>query len=326
VWKTYGPFLTLGWPQDTTGLEEGCFSDDQFLDLCDSISDAREQILMGQLGQFKEGVLASIFDSLDRVQHMFRRDRPDIVEEWYIRQDALVGRIEQGLGQLGLEHVKLIIVSDHGFSDYRYKVHLNRWLNERGYITTTEKNDPAGLQDVDWPQSQAYAVGLNSIYLNQVGREGKGSVTVSQRESVIAKLRDELTGWRGPDGHPVIQRALLQEEAFVGPLAAYGPDIVVGFSPGYRASAETGLGKWGDVSIESNQDHWGADHCIDSTAVPGVLFCNQGLVGYPHPSYRDFPALTVDTTLDSDGSAAPPPPDEEDQQIIEERLRSLGYL
>jgi len=33
TWKACGPFLTIGWPQDTTGLEEGCISDSQFLDL-----------------------------------------------------------------------------------------------------------------------------------------------------------------------------------------------------------------------------------------------------------------------------------------------------
>ncbi len=39
AWQASGPFLTLGWPQDTTALEDGCISDDQFLDLCDSIFD-----------------------------------------------------------------------------------------------------------------------------------------------------------------------------------------------------------------------------------------------------------------------------------------------
>jgi hypothetical protein len=101
---------------------------------------------------------------------------------------------------------------------------------------------------------------------------------------------------------------------------------VLGFSPGYRASAETGLGKWEEAGVEPNHDHWGADHCVDPQAVPGVLFCNQGLTGFPHPSYRDFPALAIGTTLDSDSSVPPPAFSEEDQDVVEERLRSLGYL
>ncbi len=33
IWKRCGPFLTLGWPQDTIGLEDRCITDGQFLNL-----------------------------------------------------------------------------------------------------------------------------------------------------------------------------------------------------------------------------------------------------------------------------------------------------
>ncbi len=79
AWEAAGSFLSLGWPQDTTGLEDGCISDEQFIALCEDIFAARERILFHFLEDFKEGVLASIFDDLDRVQHMFRRDRPEVV-------------------------------------------------------------------------------------------------------------------------------------------------------------------------------------------------------------------------------------------------------
>jgi predicted AlkP superfamily phosphohydrolase/phosphomutase len=327
TWKAFGPFLTLGCPQDTTGLEDRCITDSQFLDLCESISNTRERILMYQLQHFREGILASVFDSLDRIQHMFWRDRPDIVEEWYVKLDALVGRVEQCLADQGKDQPRIVIVSDHGIADFNYKVHLNRWLVECGYLVTKGDSQSGGLHDVDWSQSQAYAVGLNSLYLNLAGREGQGCVQASQKEPLINKLQDELLKWRGPDGRSVVQQVWRQDDAFVGPLAAYGPDIVVGFSPGYRASAQTGLGQWEKTTIEPNRDHWSADHCIDLQAVPGVLFSNQDLGNFPHPSYRDIPALTIGATLERSGSAPPPPSySDEDEEILEERLRSLGYL
>ena len=43
---------------------------------------------MRQIDAFREGMLAAIFDCLDRVQHMFWRERPDIVEQWYIKLDG----------------------------------------------------------------------------------------------------------------------------------------------------------------------------------------------------------------------------------------------
>jgi len=127
----------------------------------------------------------------------------------------------------------------------------------------------------------------------------------------------------------VLQRALLRDEALSGPLKEYGPDVILGYAPGYRASAETGLGKWKSQSFETNREHWGADHCIDSQAVPGVFFCSRGTEGIQHPSFRDIPALALGKDLVQDHNSsppAPPPSSNEDQEILEERLKSLGYL
>lgn len=327
TWKASGPFLTLGWPQDTTALEDQAITDDQFLDLCVLIFTAREKILMYHLDRFHEGVLASVFDSLDRVQHMFWRHRLDIVEAWYVRLDTLLGRVTERLAALGREQTRIVIVSDHGFADFNYKVHLNRWLIEGGYLMTQGNGRSGSLIDADWSHSQAYAIGLNSIYLNLVDREAQGCVPARQKELVVNKLQDELLAWQGPDGHPVVRQVWRQDDAFVGPYTAYGPDIVVGYSPGYRASAQTGLGEWEGTAAEPNHDHWGADHCIDPQAVPGVLFSNQDLHNFPRPSYGDIPALTIGMMPEQGGSAPPPPSyGDEDEEVVEERLRSLGYL
>ena len=326
AWSSCGPFLTLGWAQDTTALEEGCITDQQFLDLCQSIFHARERLLMHELKQFDEGVLAIVFDSLDRIQHMFLRDRPDIVEHWYERQDSLLGRVEDTLRTLGQEGVRIMLVSDHGFAPFRYKVNLNRWLVERGYLAPRGGATALRMESVDWSGSRAYALGLNSIYLNVKGREGRGVVPAGEANSVALQVAGELRAWHGPDGSPVVRRAIRRQDAFAGPLTEYGPDLVVGYSRGYRASSETGLGNWRESAIETNRDHWGADHCMDAVVVPGVLLCNEGLPASASLSYRDFPGLALGTELDPGRPAAPPSFDREDQDIIEERLRGLGYL
>jgi predicted AlkP superfamily phosphohydrolase/phosphomutase len=300
-------------------------ADEQFLALCESIDDARERVLLDQLAGFREGVLAAIFDSLDRIQHMFRRDRPEIVEQWYIRLDALVGRVENELQKSGGKPAKFLVMSDHGFADFGYKVHLNRWLVEKGYLATKDGGGK-GLSDVDWSKSAAYAIGLNSLYLNLAGREGRGIVALERVESLVAELKAELKTWVGPNGQQVISRALAKEQAFSGPLTPYGPDIVLGYSSGYRASAETGLGKWGAESIEPNHDHWGADHCIDSQLVPGVLFSKQGLSEYPSPSYRDIPMLVLGREIEHGDVEPPTISGDEGEDVLEERLKGLGYL
>ena len=327
TWKSCGPFLSLGWPQDTTGLEEGCITDEQFLALCEDIFTAREGILGYHLEQFREGIIASVFDCLDRIQHMFRRDRPDVVDDWYVKLDCLVGLVGEQFEKSSRGKGRLLILSDHGFSDFKYKVHLNRWLIEKGYLKAKDGADGEdGLLKVDWSRSQAYAVGMNSIYVNLVGREGKGVVAKEHISPLLEKLQTELAVWRGPDKRAVVKRTVLNREAFNGPLVEYGPDIVVGYSPAYRASSETGLGKWGNVDIESNHDHWGADHCIDSLCVPGVLLSNIDLKNFPKPSYRDIPLLAIGRHLEQTHIEPPSKSGGESQKTIEERLKGLGYL
>jgi predicted AlkP superfamily phosphohydrolase/phosphomutase len=325
TWNSCGSFLTVGWPQDTTGLEDGCITDDQFLALCTSIFSARAKVLLYHLEQFREGVLASVFDTLDRIQHMYWRDRPAIVEVWCRKLDALVGDVLQRFPVTAGGARRLVILSDHGFHRWDYVVHLNRWLLDHRYMTAAPGNS-GDLKQVDWTQTQAYAIGLNSLYLNLEGREGQGVVPGVQRRDVCERIRSELLRWVGPDGRPVVQNLWLNEQVFVGPLAEYGPDLLVGYSPGYRASPETGLGGWQSSALEANQSHWGADHCFDPRSVPGVLFVNRDLADLPHPSYRDVPRLTVDAEPDSTSSGPPPSVGGEDAELIEERLRSLGYL
>jgi predicted AlkP superfamily phosphohydrolase/phosphomutase len=329
TWKECGPYLSLGWPQDTTGLEDGWISDELFLNLCESIFEHRVRVLLDNLKSFKEGLLGIVFDSLDRVQHMFRRDRPDLIELWYRKLDALVGQVENLLYSNGGADTRLIVLSDHGFANFDYKIHLNRWLQENGYLVKNNSDGDNNLRNIDWSRSAAYAVGLNSLYINQEGREGSGIVSPSNSGDLKQELQQKLLDWRDEKGTEVIKRAVSALDLFSGPFIQDGPDMLIGYNPGYRASQETGLGEWKDVNLAVNNDHWSGDHCIDSTAVPGVLFCDKGLSGITNPSYRDIPGLSIGKDLEPPESSQPPPKstlDDEDQQALEERLKSLGYL
>ncbi len=326
TWKISGPFLSLGWPQDTTGLEEGCIDDLKFLELCDSIFTAREAALVQHLADYNEGVIACVFDSLDRIQHMFWRDRPDIIDAWYMKLDAMVGRILQTVENRMPSDTHVLVLSDHGFTRFDHKVHLNRWLLEQGYLVKKDGAGNSSLTNIDWNKSRAYALGLNSIYLNLQGREGQGIVPLEQIENTVNEIKSKLSTWIGPDHQLVVNHCYTRGEAFEGSLTQYGPDILVGYSAGYRASQQTGLGSWEENALEPNRDHWGADHCIDPQLVPGVIFSSQSLTHLPNPSYREIPSLVLGEAVTSGKSAPPKPPAEEDRDVLEERLKSLGYL
>ena len=146
----------------------------------------------------------------------------------------------------------------------RDRQHLNRWLVDNGYMSAVSAaNGKGSMMMANWSRTQAYAIGLNSIYLNLAGREGQGSVSPDDKEAVANRLRDQLLQWRDERGRQVVGHVWHQHEAFDGPLVSYGPDLVVGFAPGFRASAQTGLGEWERDALEPNRDHWGADHrCV----------------------------------------------------------------
>ncbi len=324
-WTNAGPFLTLGWPQDTNALEDDCITDDQFLALCDSIFESRKRVFYRRLDGFKEGVLAGIFDCLDRVQHMFLRDRTDIVEEWYLKLDGFVGDVQSRIDKLGLQKYRYLVMSDHGFKTFETKVNVNHWLVQNGYMTLTSP-DGGDLSKVEWSKTRAYALGLNSLYLNVAGREGQGIVQAAELEALLEEIRTKLLDWKTPNGETIFNRVLPKHEAFTGPYSRLGPDLVLGYAPRFRASSETGLGKIGATGLESNTDHWGADHCIDANAVPAVLFANRDVANMPGLSFRDIPFLALGKHLDQSYIKPPSQMGPQGQKDLEERLKGLGYL
>ena len=325
AWTNAGPFLTLGWPQDTNALEDDCITDDQFLALCDSIFESRKRVFYRRLDNFKEGVLAGIFDCLDRVQHMFLRDRTDIVEDWYLKLDSFVGDVQTRIDKLGLQKYRYMVMSDHGFKTFETKVNVNHWLVQNGYMTLATP-DGGDLSKVDWSKTRAYALGLNSLYLNVAGREGQGIVQAAELEALLEEIRAKLLDWKTPNGETIFNRVLPKHEAFTGPYSRLGPDLVLGYAPRFRASSETGLGKIGATDLESNTDHWGADHCIDANAVPAVLFANRDVANMPGLSFRDIPFLVLGKHLDQSYIKPPSQMGPQGQKDLEERLKGLGYL
>lgn len=307
-WDECGAWLTVGWAQDTAALNEGRISADQFQSLCTDIFQQREKMFMRQLAQFEEGVLGCIFDTLDRVQHMFWRDRPDVIEAWYCKLDGLIGRIIERISA----DTRLVILSDHGFTDFLQKAHLNRWLQQNGYQdggTSSSEN----LECVNWRQTEAYAIGLNSLYLNQQGREGQGIVTAATRDSLLTRLTTQLLEWRDEKGQRVVENVYRGEGR---------PDLVIGYARGFRGSAETALGGWAEDALEPNRDQWSGDHCVDPSLVPGIVLATDGLDNFPNPTYRDIPALTIGKNPDG----RPIKPITVTDDPLTERLKSLGYL
>jgi predicted AlkP superfamily phosphohydrolase/phosphomutase len=165
-------------------------------------------------------------------------------------------------------------MSDHGFANFRRTFNLNSWLCQQNYIYPATCSSI--LEDADWSKTRAYGLGINSLYLNLKGREKFGVVSPdSEREELLNTLIVDLEAIRDVDGKQVILKVYRSDELFSGPALKYAPDLIIGYSGDYRASNETCLGTLSEEVLADNYSAWAADHCMDPTEVPGVLFSNR---------------------------------------------------
>ena len=289
--KLMGSYSTLGLAEDTWALNERVIDEQAFLDQAYLNHGEREQMFFNALDTTPRGVVACVFDASDRIQHMFYRTlEPNhpanqgreteryagVLEDMYKRMDELVGRTMRSLG----DDTLLFVLSDHGFESFQRGVNLNTWLHQNGYLVLEDGAELGQdfFKGVDWTKTRAYAVGLGGLYINRVGREAKGVVEPDEVDALKRELATKLSGLQDPERETTaIVKVQLSSDLYKGPYLNAGPDLLIGYNRGYRASWASVTGGLTDEVFEDNEKAWGGDHCIDPTLVPGVIFCNRSL-------------------------------------------------
>ncbi len=320
-----GRYHTIGMPEETSSLNAEDLPDAAWLALVRTILAEREAMLYDLLARQKTGLIAAVFVQPDRVQHMFWRgldplhprhaDTDPAVRDavlWiYQESDRILGEV---LARMGPRD-RLIVLSDHGFTDYRRSVHVNRLLLEGGWLRLKAgaRSSEPPFRAVDWPRTRAYALGFNGIFLNRRGREALGVVDEAEAEALKEEIRTALLALTDPrTGARVVQAVYDGDALYAGPYRERAPDLVVGFAPGYRASWQTALGgvPEGPVVVD-NDRKWSGDHLIDPEAVPGVLFTSFPLE-VPLSGLAAVGGLVL-RALEAQhpglAAAAPPPPE-----------------
>jgi predicted AlkP superfamily phosphohydrolase/phosphomutase len=294
--KLLGPYATLGLAEDTWGLNEGAIGDDAFLEQCLLNHEERERMFFDALEKTPRGLCVCVWDTTDRVQHMFwRYHEPGhpaagatganaadavrlagVIPALYQRVDRLVGKVRESLRPDDV----LFIISDHGFKSFARGFHLNSWLWQNGYLALREGATASGdwFRDVDWSRTRAYGLGLNGLYINQQGRERHGIVAPTAVAALKRELQQKLAGLTDPaSGRTAITEVWDDHTVFAGPYRENAPDLLLGYAAGFRASWDTVSGRVTGAIFEDNAKAWSGDHCMDARQVPGILFCNQKL-------------------------------------------------
>jgi predicted AlkP superfamily phosphohydrolase/phosphomutase len=279
-----GPFYTQGIAEDTSAYRAGVLTLDEFLRQSRLVRDDEMKLLSYSLDHFREGLLFFYFSSIDQGSHMLWGKHEAELLEIYRAVDAAIGEAARRFPR-----ADIIVMSDHGFNSFDRSVNLNTWLWEKGFLALKgpPRGGDEGFADVDWSKTQAYALGLNGLYLNMAGREKNGILRPgAEAEAVMRRLARELAEFRDPaNGRQVVETAPATG-------AGMGPDMIVGYGRGYRGSWETALGAAPRAILEDNTDVWIGDHCINAADVPGVLLSNRTLRA-ERPSLRDLPVTIL---------------------------------
>jgi predicted AlkP superfamily phosphohydrolase/phosphomutase len=287
-----GTFYTAGMVEDHTGLNNERIDEAAFLEQCDEVIAEREGMMRYALERLDEGFFFVLYDTPDRVQHMFWRflepDHPanrgaptiewmHVIDDHYRRCDALVGAALEYAD----DDTLVVVLSDHGFGSFQRGFNTNTWLYRNGFLKLQDGLQPESggddlLRGIDWSATKAYALGLAGIYLNLEGREARGIVSADDAPTVARDIVKGLTGFVDRERDTVAIRSVIRrDEVYRGPFIADAPDLLLNAAPGYRVSSRTATGGISVTELEDNVRRWSGDHVIDPELIPGVLFMNR---------------------------------------------------
>ncbi|HVS18445.1 MAG TPA: alkaline phosphatase family protein, partial [Planctomycetota bacterium] len=339
--KMHGLYGTLGLAEDTWALNERVIDEDAFLGQAWLYFEERKQQLWDVLDKTRRGFVTVVFDTSDRISHMFYRyldpthpanagkdveRHKHVIPEMYGKMDELVGELRARLGPS--KDTLLMVISDHGFTTFRRGVNLNTWLKEEGYLVLKEGHEtsPDWFAQVDWEKTRAFTLGLTGVFLNRKGREAHGIVEKQDVAALSAELKTKLEALRDPaDGQSVIKEVFLTHEIHKGPYTDLAPELLIGYHKGYRHSWDCATGSVSGRIFTDNTKSWSGDHCVDPRLVPGVFFCNRPIAtneprlidmaptvldvfGVPVPAYMQGRPLFVEhpAAAPKPGAAKPP--------------------
>jgi len=307
--KLFGPFCTLGLAEDTWALNERVVDEEAFLKQAWLIFEERKKMLWDVLEKTKKGFATVVFDTTDRISHMFYRyldpEHPanegkdtekykDVIPELYGKMDDFLAEVQAKVGDD--PDTVLMVISDHGFTNFRRGVNLNTWLKEEGYLVLKEgeETSPDYFRNVDWEKTKAFTLGLTGIFINRKGRESKGIVSKEELPGLCAEIKEKLEKLTDPlDGQHVVKEAFITRQLHSGPYADAAPDLLIGYHRGFRHSWDCATGSVSKEVFSNNTKSWSGDHCVDPRLVPGVFWCNRQ-VPVENPELVDMAPTMLD--------------------------------
>jgi predicted AlkP superfamily phosphohydrolase/phosphomutase len=274
-------------------LNERVIDEEAFLKQSWLIYDERSGC-SGTSRQDEKGFVTVVFDTTDRISHMFYRyldpthpanagkdteKHKHVIRDLYAKMDSFLAEVRQKVGDE--RDTVLMVISDHGFCNFRRGVNLNTWLKQEGYLVLKEGHEVSGdwFAQVDWEKTRAFTLGLTGVFVNRKGREAKGIVEPgAPLDALCAEISAKLERLVDPQtGERVVKEAFQTRRLHQGPYADMAPEILVGYHRGFRHSWDCATGSVSKDVFTDNTKSWSGDHCVDPRLVPGVFWCNRAI-------------------------------------------------
>ncbi len=305
--RDIGAFWTKGLPADVKAFDHKVINDEEYVGQADLILKERMALFDHQWSRFESGLFYFYVSSTDQDAHMMWRNmdkthpkhhEADIrfagwIPHLYEEMDKLVAKVLPAVDDKTL----VLVCSDHGFAQFARQFHLNTWLRDNGYLVLKDsaaKKEETSIFDVDWSQSVAYGVGFNGLYINLKGREGQGIVPPEKVGELTSRLARELEAVVDLEtGQRPIAKVYRREDMYVGPATPMMPELLVGYTPGYRNASASVLGSTGKPTIDLNPWAWSGDHSMARDLVPGTLLSSQK-VARANTSILDLPVTILE--------------------------------
>jgi predicted AlkP superfamily phosphohydrolase/phosphomutase len=145
--------------------------------------------------------------------------------DYYRQVDRIIEKIFTSYRKMTGSEEGLYILSDHGFCGIEQEVYLNAWLEQEGYLKFTTPS-PAGLENIAAPETKAFALDPNRVYLNLRKKFPSGNVDASEKKDLKTEIAGKLEKLEY-EGKKVVRKVFMAEDVYSGPYASKGPDLVV---------------------------------------------------------------------------------------------------
>ncbi len=172
----------------------------------------------------------------DRLHHFFFDASVDDAHPYherfrnfYMKLDEWIKTLYEGFQRKYSENTFLMILSDHGFTQVRYEVYLNRFFEEMGLLKLRESGEFYEKIDAG---TKVFNLDPARIYINDTSYS-RGSVREEEKAELLKRIKRELKNLKGPDGQHVIDLIYEKEEIYNGPHVDRGPDLVCVARDGY---------------------------------------------------------------------------------------------